>query len=331
MFLLLCVFLLSIVSTFFIKCYAQKNLLDIPNQRSSHSIATPKGGGLAIVLSFCFAILTLFFYKQINLNYFQVFNLSILVAGIGLWDDHQHIPARWRFLVHVLVASVGLYLLNGFPMQAFSEVKIDLGLIGFFFAIAVLVWLLNLFNFMDGIDGLAASEAIFVSSALAFFLYNMNNQLAIVALVLAASSLGFLLWNWPVAKIFMGDVGSGFLGITLGFLIIMASHQSSVLLLIGIILSAVFVTDATYTLLRRFFTGQKWYDAHCSHAYQNAARQYGHLRVLQLVWGINLFWLLPIAYCAYLFPFISAIAIIMAYLPLLFLAIRFNAGRQECI
>lgn len=193
----------------------------------------------------------------------------------------------------------------------------------------LLVWQVNLFNFMDGSDGIAASEAFFVSSALAGFLYPISQALFYLNGILAAASLGFLMWNWPKAKIFMGDVGSGFLGIMLGMLILMAAHQAPILLDCGLILFGTFVADASYTLLIRFLTGQKWYDAHCSHTYQRAAKRHGHLWVLLANCAINLFWLLPISTWVFFHPSHALLGLLAAYSPLLGLAYYFKAGRAE--
>jgi Fuc2NAc and GlcNAc transferase len=321
--------MISFVTTYFIKCYAQKNLLDIPNQRSSHQMAKPKGGGLAIVVSFFFAVLVGFFDHRIERIHLYLLLLTLFVAAIGFWDDHQPIPAYWRLMIHFSVAVGVMSLLNGFPMLVVGKTAYELGIFGYIIGVVFLVWLLNLFNFMDGIDGLAASETVFVAGSLACFLYTADFQLFFISVALAFSCSGFLIWNWPLAKIFMGDVGSGFLGLVLAMLILMASHQSPVFLYVGMILTAVFFVDATYTLLVRMTSGQKWYDAHCSHAYQQAAKQYGHLRVVQIIWSINLFWLLPVALFVYLYPEFNALALIIAYLPLLFLSIKFNAGKQQ--
>ena len=182
---------------------------------------------------------------------------------------------------------------------------------------------------MDGTDGIAASEAIFVSSALAGYLYVIDLSLCKVASSIAAASLGFLLWNWPKAKIFMGDVGSGFLGLLLGILILMASQKAAVLLYCGLILLGIFIVDASYTLLVRFTSGQKWYAAHCSHTYQHAAKRYGHLRVLIICWSINLFWLLPISLLVFLNPLYAFWGCFIAYMPLIVLAYTFRAGQAQ--
>ena len=334
------VILVTVLLTGLIRYYAiAHEVLDIPNQRSSHSSPTPRGGGLAIVFGFFSAIVYLFLAHKLNNPWFLALSSTLLVAVIGFCDDHAHVAARWRLLTHLLSAFVALSCLNGLPLILLPKpvdaiaglAFVNLGWLGYLLGTVLLVWLLNLFNFMDGTDGIAASEALFVSSALAGFLYFIDQTLFNVAISLASASSGFLLWNWPKAKIFMGDVGSGFLGLLLGVLILMAAQQAAVLFYCGLILFGVFVVDASYTLLVRFYTGQKWYDAHCSHTYQRAAKRYGHLRVLLASWAINLFWLLPMALLVFFHPAYALYGILLAYLPMVGLAYYFKAGQAEII
>lgn len=174
---------------------------------------------------------------------------------------------------------------------------LDLGLLGSVLAAFYLVWLLNLYNFMDGIDGIASVEAISVCLGGALlFLFVGEFKVAQVTLVLAAAVMGFLFWNFPSARIFMGDAGSGFLGIVLGIQSLQAAWIAPQLLWSWIILLGVFIVDATFTLLRRLIRGEKVYEAHRSHAYQFASRHYGrHLPVTLAVFAINFVWLLPFA------------------------------------
>ena len=299
------------------RSYALKHLLDVPNPRSSHRKPTPRGGGLAIVVVFFSSVSFCFFNGQLEFRLLSAFTVSLLIAGIGFWDDHQHIAARWRLAVHIGAALLVVFLLQ------------SVSLIAGFFSVFFLVWWLNLFNFMDGIDGIAGSEAVFVATSLAGLMWFVNPDLAWLGAILASASLGFLLLNWPPAKIFMGDVGSGFLGFVLGILILIYSQVAANFLVVGMMLFSVFITDATYTLLTRILTGEKWYQAHCTHAFQHAAKCYGHLRVLLAMWAINLFWVLPITITVFLKPDYGFIGIIAVYLPLLFLAYKFNAGRQK--
>lgn len=326
----------SILLTGVIRRYAlSRKILDMPNQRSSHSVPTPRGGGLAIVLAFTLALLILFFLGWINRFDLIALCSSLLVAGIGFCDDHAHVSARWRFLIHILAALLALYFLQGLPLMlipppfdwVFNRWIANPGWLGYPVGVLFLVWFLNLFNFMDGTDGIAASESLFVSLALAGYVFYLDQGLFLVTISLAAASLGFLLWNWPKAKIFMGDVGSGFLGLLLGILILMAAREAAVLLYCGLILFGIFIVDASFTLFYRYFSGQKWYEAHCSHAYQHAAKQYSHLKVLLACWVINLCWLLPISWLVFLHPAYALVGLFLAYSPLLYLVNFFKAGR----
>ena len=312
---LVSIVLLSLGLTFWVRLYALKHLLDIPNQRSSHRQPKPRGGGLAIVVVFFLSILFCFFKGQLEFRLLSVFTASLLIAVIGFWDDHQHIAARWRIAVHIGAAIIAVLL--------FQSVSLMAG-----FSVIFLVWLLNLFNFMDGIDGIAGSEAVFVATALAGLMWFVNPDLAWLGAIVAAASLGFLLLNWPPAKIFMGDVGSGFLGFVLGLLILIYSQETAVFLVVGLMLFSVFITDASYTLLTRIFTGEKWYQAHCTHAFQHTAKRYGHLRVLLAMWAINLFWVLPVTIVVFVKPEYGLLGMIAVYMPLIFLVYKFNAGRQ---
>ena len=332
--------LLAAILTGLLRRYALSyKVLDIPNHRSSHSVPTPRGGGLAIVLAFCLATVWLFFNRQLTDSSLGLLVSTLLVAVIGFCDDHGEVAARWRFLTHLLAALIALELLNGFPAillpapldTLLGRFSFNPGLLGYPLGTLCLVWSLNLFNFMDGTDGIAASEALFVSLALAGYLFFIDQNLCAVTLSLAAACAGFLLWNWPKAKIFMGDVGSGFIGLLLGLLILLASEQAAVLLYCGLILFGVFVVDASYTLVFRLVSGQKWYAAHCSHTYQHAAKRYGHLRVLLATWAINLGWLLPVSLWIFQHPSHALAGIGLAYLPLTYLAYRFKAGQTELL
>jgi Fuc2NAc and GlcNAc transferase len=260
--------------------------------------------------------------------------MVILASGlavVGFVDDHRHIAARWRLMAHGSAASAAIALLHGLPpvMLPFASATVDLGGFGYLLGALFLVWSLNLFNFMDGIDGIAASEATFVSAALAGLLWQNDVNLAFYALSLAVVCVGFLVWNCPPAKIFMGDVGSSFIGFLLGVLILLGSHRDWVIGIVGLILFAVFVVDATLTLLRRLLRGQKCYQAHCTHAYQHVAKRYqthGHARVVIGVWLINLVYLLPLATIAFKVPSYAWCCLIIAYAPLFGLAYRCNAG-----
>jgi Fuc2NAc and GlcNAc transferase len=254
------------------------------------------------------------------------------VALLGFLDDHGHIAARWRLLGHFGAAFWVLYWLGGFPpIVLFGEV-FDLGWLGYGLGALYLVWLLNLYNFMDGIDGIASVEAICVCVGGALLVAFGPAQGAVfwLPLALAACVAGFLIWNFPPAKIFMGDAGSGFLGLMLGALSLHAAWAEPAWLWSWLILLGVFIVDATFTLARRLLRGDKVYEAHRSHAYQYASRHYGrHLPVTMAVLVTNLIWLLPLALCVGAGVVDGVLGLIIAYVPLVALAVRFRAGELE--
>ncbi|MCX8050067.1 MAG: glycosyltransferase family 4 protein [Methylohalobius sp.] len=290
---------------------------DHPKPRSSHTLPTPRGGGIAIVLGFALASLGLgamgFVPKQALI---AVLGGGLAVAAVGLLDDLGHVPILIRLSAHVGAAIWGL----AWATQGFELYLVVAGL--------VLVWLVNLYNFMDGIDGLAAVEALTVAISAAWILAGVGYAgFSFWLLGLAAAAGGFLCWNWPPARVFMGDVGSGFLGFALGMLAWVTSQVQAITLWSWAILLAVFVTDATLTLLWRMATGQKFWQAHRSHAYQHLAARCGHLKVSSAAAAINVFWLLPLAWAAARFPQAGGALTGLAYAPLVWLAHWARAGR----
>ena len=332
--MLLLLFLLTVVLVYGVRHYALRFLLDTPNHRSAHQLPTPRGGGLACVLAFVVAAVYLFAINRLLLHELGLVAIGLIVAGVGFWDDHRHVPARWRLLAHFCAALLVMLCLQGLPTVPlpFAFGELDLGWSGYLLGLLFLVWVLNLFNFMDGADGIAASEALFVSAGLAGFMWGINVNLALLALSLAVVCLGFLVWNWPPAKIFMGDVGSSFIGFMLGVLILLFSHTNSLFGIMGLILFAVFVVDASVTLFRRVLTGHKCYEAHCDHAYQRLVRRYqpnGHFRVVTGMTLINIGYLLPLATIAFKVPNYAWMCLMLAYIPLIVLAYLFKAGSQS--
>lgn len=314
-----------------------RSLMDIPNARSSHSVPTPRGGGVAIVVSFLLALPLMAGMGFIAWPLaWALLGAGSGIAVLGFLDDHGHIAARWRLLGHFTAAIWALFWLGGLPPLAMFGFTADLGWFGHALAAVYLVWLLNLYNFMDGIDGIASVEAICVcmGGALLYSLLGIAGVTQppewVVPLLLAAAVAGFLFWNFPPARIFMGDAGSGFLGITLGVLSLQAAWIAPQLLWSWLILLGVFIVDATFTLLRRLLRGDKVYEAHRSHAYQYASRQYGrHLPVTLVVGGINILWLLPIALWVGLGGIDGLLGLLIAYVPLLGLAVKYHAGELE--
>jgi Fuc2NAc and GlcNAc transferase len=323
----------SILLTWILRCYAiRQNIVDIPGARSSHSTPTPRGGGVAIVLSLLLALAVLAFTGFLAWSVaWAISGAGAGIAILGFFDDHKHVAVRWRLLGHFAGSVWALFWLGGLPPLELFGFVLDLGWGGHMLTALYLVWMINLYNFMDGIDGVASVEAIFAcfGASLLYWLAGFES-LIFVPLVLAMAVAGFLYWNFPPARIFMGDAGSGFLGIVLGLLSLQAAWVSPKLLWVWLILLGVFIVDATVTLIRRLLRGDRVYEAHRCHAYQFASRQYGrHLPVTLAVAAINLFWLLPVAAWVVLWGLDGALGLILAYVPLVILAVKFHAGELE--
>lgn len=322
------IILVSLLITELTRRYSLYNkLLDTPNERSSHSIATPVGGGLSFVITFLLAI---GFYDLVSSKMlFAFMGGGVLVAAVGYWDDHGHIAAKWRLLSHFVASFWVLFWLGEIPAFQLLSYNIEPGWLGTVIVAFLLVWLLNLFNFMDGIDGIAASEAVFVACAATYFSWlNGLESLSFISLTLAAATSGFLILNWSPAKIFMGDVGSGFLGLMLG-IIIYANIIEGSFFYIWLILLGVFLVDSGITLFRRILNGDRWYEAHCSHAYQHAAKKWGHKRVTTGVIIINLFWLFPLSVISHYKSDFGIWLTLLAYMPLIVVALKQKAGIND--
>jgi Fuc2NAc and GlcNAc transferase len=310
----------------------RRGLLDFPNSRSSHLVPVPRGGGVGIAVVFLSSVVWIFSRHLIpgRLTW-ALIGGGLAITTVGVFDDRFGLPQWPRLAVHTLAAGWALWCLgatqplhpgNGDLVWAWVARAADIG---------ALVWLINLFNFMDGIDGLAGMEVVLVSIFSAvLMIHDGLPGYSQLSWSLAAASLGFLVWNWPPAKIFMGDAGSGFLGFTLGTLALFSSRSKPELLWPWLILLAAFLVDATVTLLRRMISRARWYDAHRSHAYQHAALDWdSHAKVTLAVAAINIGWLLPLAWAAYRYPQAAPAFAAAAVVPLLLITLRFEAGREQ--
>jgi Fuc2NAc and GlcNAc transferase len=322
---------ISLSLTWIFRRYALRHLLlDVPNERSSHEVPTPRGGGLAIVLTFLGCLPVLWLLEALSLPFLiALLGAGAWIASVGFLDDHRHIQARWRLLAHFLGAAWALFWLGGMPTLTIAGLTLTSGWLSTLAAIVYVVWFVNLYNFMDGIDGIASIEAITVClGGVMLHLVAMTEiTLWAVPALLLFSVAGFLYWNYPPARIFMGDAGSGFLGVTFAIFSIHAAESAQKFFWAWMILLAVFVVDASITLIRRVLRGEKCYEAHRSHAYQRAARRFGAHQPVSLAVGvINLLWLSPLALLVALEYLDATFALLIAYAPLVLLAFRFKAG-----
>ena len=331
-FIVIATIAISFVLTHLVRKTAiKRNKFDIPNERSSHQNPTPRGGGVAVVAAFVFGLLALLIRGDIASESFYAIVLpGVLVAAIGYLDDLGRVTAaRLRLIGHFVAAVIAVYILDGLPpMPVFAE-TLDIGLVGNIIAVLFLVWMLNLFNFMDGIDSITGVEALTSCLILTIFLINKSEtELWQVPALLCAAVIGFLYFNWPPARIFLGDIGSGFIGFTIGTISLVIARSQPLITWAVIILLGVFIVDATVTLIRRLIDKQRISTAHRSHAFQHLANSADrHLKVSLSIAAVNIFWRTPIAWLVVDQRILPIIGVVTAYIPLLVLAIYFKAGK----
>lgn len=331
--LLLCslLFLGSAILTGLFRWLAPRvRLIDVPVSRSAHSEPVPVGGGVSIVALILVLIAYCYWTEQIPAKEFAALMAGLVIACIGIVDDIKQLDVRWRIPAQFLVSAFVVYCLGDVPAIDFGFFYFPESLLLNVLAVFALVWLLNLFNFMDGIDGIAATELIAVSLVSLLIVINSDTVLTLLSVSFAAVAAGFLLWNWAPAKIFMGDVGSSFIGFTLGVMALLSMFHGSMTVWTWVLLLGVFIVDATLTLFVRFRNRQRWYEGHACHAYQNAARHYkSHAKVTITTLLINLFWLGPLAWLSMQYPRMGLVITVIGLIPLLLLAKRFGAGREN--
>ena len=313
--------LISFSLTYYIKNYYIKNaILDEVNERSSHTIPTPHGGGIAIAITWFVGLIYLYFTKQIESTLFYALMIGIIIATVSFFDDIYELSAKLRMIVQSIVALSGIILIGGFESLDFGIFSIENQIITNIFAFLLIVWFINLYNFLDGINGYAGSEALFLAIA-GFILFGGNHFL-----ILAVSVLGFLYWNWNKAKIFMGDVGSTLLGYNIAIFTLHYTNLESTNLWIWIILFGVFWFDATLTLIRRKINGEKLSQAHKKHAYQRLTQSgYSHVTVATLSILVNICLFLIVYYISNIFvAFIISIVLLYLIIRLIDKKKQFN-------
>ncbi len=293
------------------------SVLDQPNQRSSHLRPVPRGGGIAPVAAIALAWVALAATGLVGPRVLFVLAGATLLAAVSWLDDLGDLPPATRLFAQSAAVITGMVVEvpAGPIFQGWLPVELDV------VAAALLwVWFVNLFNFMDGIDGLAGSEAAGIGIGLLLLAGLSDGQDAAVAGLAAPNALaaiGFLVWNWPPARVFLGDVGSVPLGYLLGFLLIdMAAHGHWKP---ALILPLYFLADATITLFRRLARGERVWEAHREHFYQGAVqRGLGHGAVTARVIAANIL-LIGCAWAAEngsgLYAVAAAVVAVMLLLP----------------
>jgi Fuc2NAc and GlcNAc transferase len=330
----LCALVLSSLCTGIVyKLAISRGMLDVPNERSSHRVVTPRGGGVAVVLVFTAAAAVLAVLGIVRTDLLIALGVGgVAIAVTGYFDDARRLPAGVRLTVQLAAAIWALVWLGSPQQLVLGDHVVYLGWAGPVLAVVSIIWTVNFFNFMDGIDGIAASEAVFVVCSGAFLSAVSGNatNIAALAAVFGAACLGFLTWNWPPARIFMGDAGSGYLGYVVAVLAVASSRRNPAGPWIWLILTGVFFVDATVTLIQRALRHERIHEAHRSHGYQYLARRWrSHRKVTLVVIIVNLVWLLPCALLAGRYPHWAAWITAIALAPLVAVALAVGSGQPE--
>ena len=326
-------FLFSLGITSLVREYAVKNaVIDMPNERSSHTEPTPRGGGIAISIPIVISIIGVYLFDLISSPLFIGLLISALIITIIGWlDDHKHIMFYWRVIFYSIASIWTISWVGSLDAISIGLIRIPLPYMwGYIVTFLGLVWLTNLYNFMDGTDGLAALQGIcagFFGGVL--MLLEGETGLALICFIIVSSCLGFLYWNWPPAKIFMGDIGSCLLGFIFGALALISDVTGTVSVSIWCMLLSVFICDATFTLIKRIVRREKWYDAHCSHAYQRLVQMgMTHKQLAIAFFFLNTIAIWPMSYAAYAIPshavYISIGIVVLMFALWLLVQIRYH-------
>jgi len=320
------IFLMSWLGIFIYKRIAvKKSILANPNFRTLHESPIPKGGGIVFALIFVVCILLLWLLGRLSENMFWVLGVGGFIAAFfGFLDDLINIRASRKLIVQVCLSVWVLFWFDGVILSNIAWIP---NFIAIPLSILFLVWMINAYNFMDGIDGMAVSGAVFVSGSLglAMLITNGSLELITVCFLLIISIGAFMAFNWPPASIFMGDAGSVFLGYVFGSLIFATILNGEISIWTWLTVFGYFFADTTVTQIARIILVKKWYGAHRSHAYQNLARITGsHLKITMGVTVYHLAWVLPLTIWTVLQPEMALVAAFLSITPGVVLAYKYG-------
>ncbi len=305
--------IISFLLTYFIKNYAiKKSLIAEVNERSSHSTPTPHGGGIAIAITWFIGLGYLYFINEIDSALFYGLIIGSVISIVSFFDDLYELSPKLRLIVQFSAAIVGLFLIGGLNTITLGFFEISNSIVTNTFALLMIVWFINLTNFIDGINGYVGSEFVYLGIAGILLFGGMYFG------ILAVSVLGFLYWNWNKAKIFMGDVGSTLLGYNIAIFAIYYSNQEATNLWIWITLFGVFWFDATLTLIRRKLNGERLSQAHKKHVYQRLSQSgWSHFKVTNYSIVVNIVLFMLVYFVSNIFV-AFVISIFLLYLVIKF-------------
>ena len=329
--------LVAVLSAGVIRYGPRFGLLDTPVARSAHVAPKPLGGGAALAAPYFLCVIWFVASAAISESALAYLGCLFIVV-LGFSDDRWQLSSKVRLPVQFIVSLAAVRAIGvdsvDFGFFSLSE-PLTLSLL----AVLSLVWLCNLTNFMDGIDGIAASQLLVTSLSCVVLLVGLDaaagesgehDVVLTLLVVLAASAAGFLLWNWSPASLFMGDAGSGFIGFALGLLALESLVTQRMSVWSWVLLLCVFIADTAVTLLVRIIRGERWYEVHSQHAYQILSRRLNsHPRVVGGVILINICWLLPLAWVAGILPHYGVLFATIGLAPLLLGCYRLGAGRAD--
>lgn len=329
--------LVAVLSAGVIRYGPRFGLLDTPVARSAHVAPKPLGGGAALAAPYFLCVIWFVASAAISESALAYLGCLFIVV-LGFSDDRWQLSSKVRLPVQFIVSLAAVRAIGvdsvDFGFFSLSE-PLTLSLL----AVLSLVWLCNLTNFMDGIDGIAASQLLVTSLSCVVLLVGLDaaagesgehDVVLTLSVVLAASAAGFLLWNWSPASLFMGDAGSGFIGFALGLLALESLVTQRMAVWSWVLLLGVFIADTAVTLLVRIIRGARWYEGHSQHAYQILSRRLNsHPRVVGGVILINICWLLPLAWVAGILPHYGVLFATIGLAPLLLGCYRLGAGRAD--
>jgi len=320
------VFLLGAALSFFasnvaLRLARRSGMVVQPGARQSHTIATPTGGGLGLVFSLI--VTSVFISVYVPLQGFwwlHVLPGVVVLAMTGWFDDKRHVSSLLRLLIQL---AVSLWLLGFICLQnSVSSILMCAGIMG------AMIWLMNLYNFMDGSDGMAGFQGVFAGLVMAvLFILGGELAMAMLSVAVAAVCAGFLPLNFPKAQIFMGDVASVPLGFIFASMAVYGLYSGVISATLSVLIMSVFIIDASLTLIARVFAGERWYTAHNQHVYQRLiAHGWSHSRVLLLYQTINVILVLPAIVLAAIY---TRYANITAGMTLLILAACWFAASRK--
>ena len=307
--------------------------IDNPDDRSVHQYPIPSAGGLSIIVTFIlYMIFLVMIYPDDNISYIILLISVTPVIVIGVIDDLKKIGVYQRLFVHAFSAIVIVYYFqisnNSFNIDFQGQSSYIIILV----SIVLSMWLMNLYNFMDGVDGYAATESVFValSASLIAYISDPSSHIYMYLLGLGATNIGFLIRNWHPAKIFMGDTGSVSSGCIFAFFIFYSGSESVISIYTWLILLSVFISDSTYTLFVRIVTKKNITEPHLTHAFHIITKlKESQLFTVKVLIFINMLWALPMAILSMIYSNYHIIITCLVYIPILLYLVKIGAGLED--